>query len=129
MALSPDGKTLYVVEAYGLDASGNPFSPTTPGIGALVQFPVNADATLGTETAYPTCNNPVAVNVLANGSAVYVVNDPSGQLTTLIDTVAAQNRGATGSATVTYPAAGACFGGANAVCAWGRGSECDRKRS
>ena len=114
MALSPDGKTLYVVEAYGLDASGNPFSPTTPGIGALVQFPVNADATLGTETAYPTCNNPVAVNVLANGSAVYVVNDPSGQLTTLIDTVAAQNRGATGSATVTYPAAGACFGGANA---------------
>jgi 6-phosphogluconolactonase len=114
MALSPDGKTLYVVEGYGLDPSGAPYSATTPGIGALVQFPVNADATLGTETAYPTCNNPVAVNVLANGSAVYVVNDPSGQLTTLIDTVAAENRGATGSATVIYPAAGACFGGAGA---------------
>jgi 6-phosphogluconolactonase (cycloisomerase 2 family) len=43
------------------------------------------------------------------------VNDPAGQLTTLIDTVAAQNRGATGSATVIYPAVGACSGGASAV--------------
>jgi 6-phosphogluconolactonase (cycloisomerase 2 family) len=120
MALSPDGSTLYVVEAYGLDAAGNPYSATTPGIGALVQIPVKSDGTLGTETAYPTCNNPVAVSVLgsasnAAGSAVYVVNDPAGQLTTLIDTVAAQNRGATGSATVIYPAVGACSGGANAV--------------
>jgi 6-phosphogluconolactonase len=120
MALSPDGTTLYVVEAYGLDAAGNPFSATTPGIGALVQIPVKADGTLGTETAYPTCNNPVAVAVLgstsnAAGGEVYVVNDPAGQLTTLIDTVAAQNRGATGSATVIYPAVGACSGGASAV--------------
>ncbi len=114
MAISPDGKTLYVVEAYGLDPSGTPYSPTTPGIGALVQFPVNADSSLGAEASYATCNNPVAVNVLGSGSAVYVVNDPSGQLTTLIDTVAAQNRGATGSATVIYPAAGACNGGAGA---------------
>jgi 6-phosphogluconolactonase len=104
MAISPDGKTLYVVAGYGLDPSGTPYSPTTPGIGALIQFPVNADGTLGSQAAYPTCNNPVAVNVLANGSAVYVVNDPSGQLTTLKDTVP----------TVTYPAAGACFGGAGA---------------
>jgi 6-phosphogluconolactonase len=120
MALSPDGTTLYVVEAYGLDAAGNPYSATTPGIGALVQIPVKADGTLGTETAYPTCNNPVAVAVLgstsnAAGGDVYVVNDPAGQLTTLIDTVAAQNRGATGSATVIYPAVGACSGGAAAV--------------
>jgi 6-phosphogluconolactonase len=114
IAISPDGSTLYVVEAYGLDASGSPYSATTPGIGALVQIPINSDGTLGAETPYPTCNNPVAVNVLANGKAVYVVNDPSGQLTTLIDTMAAVNRGATGSATVIYPAAGACFGGAGA---------------
>jgi 6-phosphogluconolactonase len=114
MAISPDGSTLYVVAAYGLDAHSNPYSATTPGIGALIQIPIKSDGTLGTETAYPTCNNPVAVNVLANGKAVYVVNDPSGQLTTLIDTVAAENRGATGSATVIYPAAGACFGGAGA---------------
>ncbi len=120
MALSPDGSTLYVVEAYGLDTAGNPYSATTPGIGALVQIPVKSDGTLGTETAYPTCNNPVAVAVLgstsnAAGGEVYVVNDPAGQLTTLIDTVAAQNRGATGSATVIYPAVGACSGGAGAV--------------
>jgi 6-phosphogluconolactonase len=115
MAVSPDGKTLYVVAAYGLDANNNPFSPTTPGIGALVQFPINADSSLGAEVAYPTCNNPVAVNVLSNGGAVYVVNDPAGQLTTLIDTVATQNRGATGNATVIYPAVGACSGGASAV--------------
>jgi 6-phosphogluconolactonase len=116
MAISPDGKTLYVVEAYGLAPNATPFSPSTPGIGALVQFPIAADGTLGNETAYATCNNPVAVTVLgsasnAAGGAVYVVNDPAGQLTTLIDTVAAQNRGATGSATVTYPAVGACSGG------------------
>lgn len=114
MAISPDQSTLYVVEAYGLDANGTPFSPTTPGIGALIQFPIGSQGVLGTETAYPTCNNPVAVNVLANGNAVYVVNDPSGQLTSLIDTVATENRGATGSATVTYPAVGACFGGVGA---------------
>ena len=120
MALSPDGSTLYVVEAYGLDTAGNPYSATTPGIGALVQIPVKSDGTLGTETAYPTCNNPVAVSVLGStsnpaGGAVYVVNDPAGQLTTLIDTVAAQNRAATGNATVIYPAVGACSGGASAV--------------
>ena len=95
-------------------------SPTTPGIGALVQIPIASDGTLGTETAYPTCNNPVAVTVLGSatnpaGGAVYVVNDPAGQLTTLIDTVAAQNRGATGNATVTYPVVGACSGGASPV--------------
>jgi 6-phosphogluconolactonase (cycloisomerase 2 family) len=61
----------------------------------------------------------VAVTVLgsasnAAGGAVFVVNDPSGQLTTLIDTVATQNRGATGNATVIYPPAGACTGGTGA---------------
>jgi 6-phosphogluconolactonase (cycloisomerase 2 family) len=120
MAVSPDGKTLYVVEAYGLAPNSTPFSATTPGIGALVQFPIAADGSLGNEASYPTCNNPVAVTVLgsasnAAGGAVYVVNDPAGQLTSLIDTVAAQNRGATGSATVTYPAVGACSGGTAAV--------------
>jgi 6-phosphogluconolactonase len=120
MALSPDGKTLYVAEAYGLAPNNTPYSPTTPGIGALVQIPIAADGSLGTEVSYPTCNNPVAVTVLgspgnAGGGTVYVVNDPAGQLTTLIDTVAAQNRGATGSATVIYPAVGACSGGTAAV--------------
>jgi 6-phosphogluconolactonase (cycloisomerase 2 family) len=119
MAVSPDQSTLYVVEAYGLDANHNPFSATTPGIGALVQLPIGAKGALGTEAAYATCNNPVAVAVLGStsnpgGGAVFVVNDPSGQLTTLIDTVATQNRGATGSATVIYPAVGACNGGAGA---------------
>jgi 6-phosphogluconolactonase len=104
MAVSPDQSTLYVVEGYGRDSSGALYSPTNPGIGTLVQLPIGAKGALGNEAAYPTCNNPVAVNVLSNGSAVYVVNDPSGQLTTLIDTVP----------TVTYPAAGACFGGAGA---------------
>jgi 6-phosphogluconolactonase (cycloisomerase 2 family) len=120
MAVSPDGKTLYIVEAYGLAPNSTPYSATTPGIGALVQLPIAADGSLGTEVAYPTCNNPVAVTVLGSasntaGGAVYVVNDPAGQLTTLIDTVAAQNRGATGSATVTYPVVGACSGGTAAV--------------
>jgi 6-phosphogluconolactonase len=126
MAISPDGSTLYIVEAYGLAANGKPYGPTTPGIGALVQYPIQGTegsdsyGTLGTPVSYPTCNNPVAVAVLGStktpdpGSAVYVVNDPSGQLTTLIDTVAAQNRAATGNATVIYPAAGACNGGAGA---------------
>jgi 6-phosphogluconolactonase len=115
MAISPDGKTLYVVEAYGLDPNNNPYSATTPGVGALVAFAVNADGSLGAETSYQTCNNPVAVSVVPDGSAVYVVNDPAGQLTTLIDTVAQQNRGATGSATVTYPEVGNCSGGTNPV--------------
>ena len=114
ITVSPDQSTLYVVEAYGRDPSGALYGPATPGIGALVQLPIGTNGALGSEAAYPTCNNPVAVNVLANGSVVYVVNDPSGQLTTLIDTVAAENRAATGNPTVTYPAAGACFGGAGA---------------
>lgn len=115
MAISPDGKRLYIVEAYGLDANSNPFSATTPGIGALVVFPINADGSLGAEATYPTCNNPVAVSTVPDGSAVYVVNDPAGQLTTLIDTVAQQNRGATGNSTVIYPTVGNCSGGVNAV--------------
>ena len=117
MTLSADGKTMYVVEAYGLDAKSNPYSPTTPGIGALDVFPVNADGSLnkGGEASYPTCNNPVAVAATPDGSDVYVVNDPAGQLTTLIETVATQNYGATGSATVTYPAVNGCSGGSKPV--------------
>lgn len=115
MAISPDGKTLYVVEAYGLDAKSNPYSATAPGIGALITFPVATDGSLGTETAYPTCNNPVAVSATPDGTAVYVVDDPAGQLTTLITTVEQQNQGATGSGTVTYPQVNGCSGGANPV--------------
>ena len=126
LAVSPDGSKLYVVDAYGLDATGSAFSPTTPGIGALIQFPITAGSgELGTPVAYPTCNNPVAVTVVGASSgasasnpgsfgSVFVVNDPSGQLPSLIDTVAASNRGATGSSTVTYPAVGACNGGTGA---------------
>jgi sugar lactone lactonase YvrE len=115
ITISPDQSTLYVVEAYGRGPNGALYGPTTPGIGALVQLPIGAKGALGSEKSYATCNNPVAVNVLGNGSTVYVVNDPSGQITTLIDTVAAQNRAATGNATVIYPAAGACNGGAGAL--------------
>lgn len=114
LAISPDQSTLYVVEAYGRNASGALYSATNPGIGALAQLTIGSKGALGTEKTYATCNNPVAVNVLANGSAVYVVNDPSGQLATLIDSVGAANQSATGSATVIYPAVGACNGGAGA---------------
>ncbi len=47
MAVSPDGKTLYIVEAYGLAPNSTPYSATTPGIGALVQMPIAADGSLG----------------------------------------------------------------------------------
>ena len=126
MTMSPDGSTLYIVEAYGLAPDGTPYSATNPGIGALVQYPIQGTegssgyGSLGTPTSYATCNNPVAVTVLGSpkkpdpGSVAYVVNDPSGQLTTLIDSVAAQNRAAIGNSTVIYPPVGACNGGANA---------------
>ncbi len=115
LAISPDGKSLYVVYAYGLDSKGNPYSASTPGIGTLARYPINANGSLGASASYATCNNPDAVTVSADSSTVYVADNPVGQLATLIDTVAAQNRGATGSATVTYPAVGACSGGTNAV--------------
>lgn len=85
LAVNPAGTYLYIVETYQPK-----FSSTTPGPGALVAYPINANGTLGTTSCTPVANgansffaagnSPVAVNVLAmNSSFVYVVNenDPS----------------------------------------------------
>jgi 6-phosphogluconolactonase len=86
LAVNPAGTYLYIVETYQPK-----FSSTTPGPGALVAYPINANGTLGTTSSctpvangsnsfFAAGNNPVAVNVLAmNSSFVYVVNenDPS----------------------------------------------------
>jgi 6-phosphogluconolactonase (cycloisomerase 2 family) len=86
LAVNPAGTFLYVVETYQPK-----FSSTTPGPGALVAFPINANGTLGATSSlctpvangsssfFPAGNSPVAVNVLAANAFVYVVNenDPS----------------------------------------------------
>jgi 6-phosphogluconolactonase len=80
------GTYLYVVETYQPN-----FNVSVPGPGALVVFPINANGELGatsslcapvangTNSFFPAGKAPVAVNVLANGNFVYVVNqgDPS----------------------------------------------------
>ena len=82
LAINQAGTYLYVVETY------QPFFTTSiPGPGTLVVFPVNANGQLGaigslcqtvpngTSAFFPLGNNPVAVNVLANGNFVYAVNE------------------------------------------------------
>jgi 6-phosphogluconolactonase len=80
------GTYLYVVETYQPN-----FNVSVPGPGALVVFPLSANGELGATTSLcapvgngtnsfsPAGTAPVAVNVLANNSFVYVVNqgDPS----------------------------------------------------
>ena len=82
LAVNKAGTYLYVVETYQPN-----FSTNIPGPGALVVFPINANGQLGatsslcqpvpdgTNAFFPLGNNPVAVNVLANGNFVYAVNE------------------------------------------------------
>ncbi len=82
LAVNQAGTFLYVVETFQ-----PAFSLNIPGPGALVVFPINANGQLGatgslcqtvpdgTSAFFPVGNNPVAVNVVNNGSYVYAVNE------------------------------------------------------
>src|SRR5271170_884044 len=87
LAINQAGTYLYVVETYQPN-----FSTNIPGPGALVVFPINANGQLGatsslcqpvsngTNAFFPLGNNPVSVNVLANGNFVYAVNEGDGSI-------------------------------------------------
>jgi 6-phosphogluconolactonase len=87
LAVNKAGTYLYVVETYQPN-----FSTNIPGPGALVVFPINANGGLGatgslckpvangTNSFFPVGNNPVSVNVLANGGYVYVANETDATL-------------------------------------------------
>jgi 6-phosphogluconolactonase len=82
LAVNKAGTYLYIVETYQPN-----FSLSIPGPGALVVFPINANGLLGatsslcqpvpdgTNAFFPLGNNPLSVNVLANGNFVYAVNE------------------------------------------------------
>ena len=105
LAINKAGTFLYVVETYQPNYSTN-----IPGPGALVVFPVNANGGLGTTEAcctpvangtnafFPVGNNPVAVNVLADGNFVYAVNESDA-------TISAFQVGSSGALSLvgTYP--------------------------
>ena len=75
IAINSAGTYLYVVDTYQPT-----YTDANPGPGGVVVFPVNTDGSLGTAVAngsqsyFPVQNNPLSVNVTANGSFVYVVN-------------------------------------------------------
>jgi 6-phosphogluconolactonase len=113
LTIDSTGTYLFITDAFQPQ-----YSPSSPGPGALVIYPiVQADGSLGTpltDTAngtayYPTCNNPVAISVLNNASstsgsaiAVYVVDDPGNQPPKIADTVASSAVGANGTSTIDY---------------------------
>ena len=83
LAVNKAGTYLYVVETYQPN-----FSTSIPGPGALVAYAINANGQLydsngkscgpvanGKTLFFPLGNNPVAINVLANGNFVYAVNE------------------------------------------------------
>jgi len=82
LAVNKAGTFLFIVETYQPNYSTN-----LPGPGALVVFPINANGGLGatgslctpvangTSAFFPVGNNPLAVNVLANGNYAYAVNE------------------------------------------------------
>jgi 6-phosphogluconolactonase len=82
LTVNKAGTYLYVVETYQPN-----FSTSIPGPGALVVFPINANGQLGatgslcqpvpngTNAFFALGNNPLSVNVLANGNFVYAVNE------------------------------------------------------
>jgi 6-phosphogluconolactonase len=82
LTVNKAGTYLYIVETYQPN-----FSLSIPGPGALVVFPINANGQLGatsslcqpvpngTNAFFPLGNNPLSVNVLANGNFVYAVNE------------------------------------------------------
>jgi 6-phosphogluconolactonase len=78
LAINKAGTLLFVVDTFQPNGS-----PQQPGPGAVVVFPVNSDGSLGTAVAngnlsyWPVGNYPSAVNVLANGNFLYVVNTNS----------------------------------------------------
>ncbi len=114
IAISADGKFLFVVDAFQAQ-----YSASNPGPGALIVSPIAADGSLtlsGTSPFSPVCNNPVAVNVLHDSSAVYVVNNPAGQLPALGDTNSSSNTGAN----LVYPAVGKCLSNGNATTSSGQ---------
>jgi 6-phosphogluconolactonase len=90
LAINQAGTYLYVVETYQPN-----FSTNIPGPGALVVFPVNANGQLGpigslcqtvpdgTNAYFPLGNDPVSVNVLANGNFVYAVNESDATVSAL----------------------------------------------
>lgn len=117
MAINSAGTYLYVTDAFEPQ-----YNATSPGIGQLVVYPIKADGELGTPTSYPVCNNPVDVNVLENGSNVYVVNDPAGQPPKLADSTASQTVGGNGTTTIAYTASGSCLADAGQITAFSVGS-------
>ena len=88
LAINKAGTFLYVVETYQPN-----FSTNVPGPGALVVYPVNAAGGLGATGSlctpvadgangfFPVGHGPVAVNVVASGSTVYVANETDATLT------------------------------------------------
>ena len=119
------GTFLYVTNAFQ-----SQYSPSTPGPGALLVYPINADGSLGTPVAdtadgtpyFPTCNNPVAVNVLNNDLAVYVVDDPASQPPKLADTTSSSNVGANGTSTIQYTATAKCSATGGQISAYSVGT-------
>ena len=110
VAINSAGTFLFVTDAFQPG-----FTSSSPGPGAVVVYPIKTDGSLDTPVAngtlsyFPTCNNPVALNVLGDGTALYVVNNPGGQPPALGDTVNSSN--ASGSASIVYPPVGQCSGG------------------
>jgi 6-phosphogluconolactonase len=87
LTVNKAGTYLYVVETYQPN-----FSLSIPGPGALVAFPINANGQLGatgslcqpvpdgTNAFFALGNNPVSVNVPANGNFVYAVNESDASI-------------------------------------------------
>jgi 6-phosphogluconolactonase len=110
VAINSAGTFLFVTDAFQPG-----FTSITPGPGAVVVYPIAANGSLGAPVPngnlsyFPTCNNPVALNVLGDGSSLYVVNNPGGQPPALGQTVNSSNP--SGSASIVYPPVGQCSGG------------------
>lgn len=74
VAISPDGKFLYVAYTY---QSG--FTTASPGPGGISVFPINADRTLGpiNTVPVPVGRAPVGIAVGNGGNTVYVISQDS----------------------------------------------------
>jgi 6-phosphogluconolactonase (cycloisomerase 2 family) len=120
------GTFLFVTDAFQPQ-----YNATTPGPGAVVVYPINAaDGTLGTPITdtttgtpyFPVCNNPVDIDLLANGTTVYVVDDPASQPPKLAQSVASEAVGANGTSTIQYTASGGCTADSGQISAFTLGS-------
>ena len=125
VAISPDGKFLYVAYTY---QSG--FTTASPGPGGISVFPINADRTLGPIKNFSIGRAPVGIAVGNGGNTVYVIAqdaaatnsattsasdttlnlfafaaDGSGNLTPVVgETIVSANQPSLGFATGTLPA-------------------------